>query len=124
MSIMFVQTPFRKSMECETRMRVLVHFLRYSSSHTQASRSRCAVGSSRRSREGLTKSAFANATRILHPPDMSFVFLLIVFLLKPRPVRIREARVWNVDGSMLSIRFGQVSTSNEEISLKTNLVQI
>src|SRR2546421_7430722 len=102
MSIMFVQTPFKKSIECETRMRVLVHFLRCSSSHTQASRSRWAVGSSRRSREGLTNRALASATRIRHPPDMSFVFLLMVFLLKPRPVRMRAARVWNVDGSIRS----------------------
>ena len=52
--------------------------------------------------EGLTKSALASATRIRHPPDMSFVFLLMVFLLKPRPVRMRDARVWKVDGSMSS----------------------
>jgi len=104
MSIMLVQTPFRKSIECETRMRVLGHFFRYSSSHTHASRSKCAVGSSSSSREGFTNSALARATRIRHPPDMSLVFFLMVTGLKPRPVRMRDARVANVDGSIWSMR--------------------
>src|SRR6478735_652859 len=103
MSIMLEQTPFRKSIEWETRTRVRSHFLRYSSSHTQASKSKWAVGSSRRRTEGLTKRALARATRIRQPPDMSLVFLWMVFLLKPRPVRIREARVAKVEGSSLSM---------------------
>jgi hypothetical protein len=105
MSIMFVQTPFKKSMECETRTRVLGHFFRYSSSHTHASRSKWAVGSSRSSKEGFTNSALAKATRIRHPPDMSLVFFLMVVGLKPRPVRMSEARVAKVEGSIASMRW-------------------
>lgn len=102
MSIIFVQTPFRKSMEWETRISVRSHFFMYSSSHTQASKSKWAVGSSSRSNAGLTNRALARATRMRHPPDISLVFFWIVFLLKPRPVRMRDARTWKVEGSMLS----------------------
>ncbi len=54
--------------ECETKTRHLLYVLRYSSSHTQASRSRWLVGSSSSSRVGAANSALARATLILHPP--------------------------------------------------------
>src|ERR1700743_1067274 len=111
MSIMFVQTPLRKSIECDTRINVLSHFFRYSSSHTQASRSRWAVGSSRRRSDGLTKRALPSATRIRPPPDMSLVFLWMVFLLKPKPVKMRDARTSKVLGSIASARYTHQHTS-------------
>lgn len=45
--MMLVQTPFMKSWEWETMSRMRLNLLRTSSSHTQASRSRWLVGSSK-----------------------------------------------------------------------------
>ncbi|KAH3673936.1 hypothetical protein OGATHE_001916 [Ogataea polymorpha] len=75
---MLVQTPFKKSSECETRINVLSKSFKYSSNHTQASKSKWAVGSSSSNNVGLTNRALARATLILHPPDMSLVFFLMV----------------------------------------------
>src|ERR1700744_2657588 len=122
MSIMLVHTPLRKSWLCDTSTRVLSPFFRYSSSHTHASRSRWAVGSSRSSSIGLTKSAFASATLIRHPPDMSFVFFMMVFLLKPRPVKISDARVWNVDGSIFSMRCDMLGQAKNKVW--ANLIEL
>lgn len=60
--------------------------------------------------DGAMKRARASATLILHPPDMSLVFLLIVDPpsasapdgLNPRPTRIVQARVSKVEGSSSS----------------------
>ena len=57
------------------------------------------VGSSRSSKCGLTNSARASATRIRHPPDMSFVGRAIICCEKPRPWRIEPALASNVLGS-------------------------
>lgn len=60
------------------------------------------VGSSRRSKWGFTKSARARATRILQPPDISFVGFFIIVWLNPRPCKILPALVSNVLGSSSS----------------------
>mmetsp|Transcript_6155 Transcript_6155/g.22530 ORF Transcript_6155/g.22530 Transcript_6155/m.22530 type:complete len:104 (+) Transcript_6155:1184-1495(+) len=102
--MMCVHTPFRKSCECETRMRHFLYLARYPSSHTHASKSRWFVGSSRRSSVGSAKSALASATRILHPPDMSSVFRWIIVSVNPSAWRSSAARDSNVFGSISSRR--------------------
>jgi hypothetical protein len=42
---------------------------------------------------GRTNSARARATRIRHPPDMSFVLFAIILLEKPSPWRSSAARL-------------------------------
>ena len=58
---------------------------RYCSNHTQAPRSKWLVGSSNRSIVGSMNSAWASATLIRHPPDMSHVFFAIISSLNPSP---------------------------------------
>lgn len=65
-------------------------------------RTRWLVGSSRRSKWGLTNSALARATRIRHPPDMSFVGFFIISWLKPKPCKRDPALASNVEGSISS----------------------
>lgn len=47
-------------------------------------------------------SAFASATRILHPPDMSLVARFIISVENPRPCRMAPALDSNVEGSSSS----------------------
>mmetsp|Transcript_3589 Transcript_3589/g.9114 ORF Transcript_3589/g.9114 Transcript_3589/m.9114 type:complete len:132 (+) Transcript_3589:1387-1782(+) len=91
-----------KSSECEVKSKVFGYFERYSSSQTQAPRSRWFVGSSSSKSMGSTKRAWARATRMRQPPDMSLVCLCIIFSVKPRPCRSSQARGSNVSGSILS----------------------
>ncbi|KAH3677049.1 hypothetical protein WICMUC_001955 [Wickerhamomyces mucosus] len=100
---MLVQTPFKKSWECETKTKVRSNLFKYSSNQTQASKSKCAVGSSSNNKVGLTNKALAKATRIFQPPDISLVFLLIVTELKPKPIKITAALDSKVEGSIESI---------------------
>mmetsp|Transcript_32749 Transcript_32749/g.83669 ORF Transcript_32749/g.83669 Transcript_32749/m.83669 type:complete len:104 (-) Transcript_32749:711-1022(-) len=102
--MVWVHTPSRKSSLCEIMMRHLSYVLRYSSSHTHASRSRWLVGSSSSSKVGRTNSARASATRMRHPPDMSLVDRAIICLLKPRPCSSSAARTSKVEGSSSSMR--------------------
>mmetsp|Transcript_82252 Transcript_82252/g.266604 ORF Transcript_82252/g.266604 Transcript_82252/m.266604 type:complete len:186 (-) Transcript_82252:374-931(-) len=100
--MMLVQTPFMKSSEWDVKSRVFGYLDRYSSSQTQAPRSRWFVGSSSSSSMGSTKSAWARATRMRQPPDMSFVNLFIICSVKPRPWSSSQARASKVSGSILS----------------------
>mmetsp|Transcript_20631 Transcript_20631/g.57983 ORF Transcript_20631/g.57983 Transcript_20631/m.57983 type:complete len:140 (-) Transcript_20631:490-909(-) len=100
--MMFVQTPFMKSSECDVKRSVLGYLARYSSSQTQAPKSRWFVGSSNSSNIGSTNSACARATRMRQPPDMSLVCLSIICWLNPRPCSSSQARASNVSGSILS----------------------
>mmetsp|Transcript_12971 Transcript_12971/g.24531 ORF Transcript_12971/g.24531 Transcript_12971/m.24531 type:complete len:109 (-) Transcript_12971:563-889(-) len=100
--MMFVQTPFMKSSECEVKRSVLGYRDKYSSSQTQAPKSKWLVGSSRSSSIGSTKSACASATRIRQPPDMSLVAFCIMSRVKPRPWSSSQARGSKVEGSILS----------------------
>mmetsp|Transcript_11665 Transcript_11665/g.38713 ORF Transcript_11665/g.38713 Transcript_11665/m.38713 type:complete len:104 (+) Transcript_11665:1108-1419(+) len=102
--MMCVHTPFRKSCECETRMRHFLYFARYPSSHTQASKSRWLVGSSRSNNVGAANSAFASATRMRHPPDMSSVGRWIMVSENPRACSSSLALDSNVVGSISSRR--------------------
>mmetsp|Transcript_1263 Transcript_1263/g.2730 ORF Transcript_1263/g.2730 Transcript_1263/m.2730 type:complete len:103 (-) Transcript_1263:671-979(-) len=101
---MLVHTPFMKSCEWDTITRMPGYLASSSSSHTHDSMSRWLVGSSSRSIAGWLNSALDSATRILHPPDRSFVFLAMKSRLKPRPMRISVARTSKVLGFMRSIR--------------------
>mmetsp|Transcript_3590 Transcript_3590/g.9118 ORF Transcript_3590/g.9118 Transcript_3590/m.9118 type:complete len:147 (+) Transcript_3590:1176-1616(+) len=71
-------------------------------SHRTPCRSRWFVGSSSSKSMGSTKRAWARATRMRQPPDMSLVCLCIIFSVKPRPCRSSQARGSNVSGSILS----------------------
>ena len=99
---MFVQTVSMKSCECEVMTKIWLYIDRYASSHTTASKSKWFVGSSRSNKCGLTNSARARATRILHPPDMSLVGRAIICCENPRPWRIEPALASNVLGSISS----------------------
>ena len=66
-------TPFKKSCECETTTRHFLYEAKWFSNHTQASKSKWFVGSSSNKIVGVANNAFANDTRIRHPPDISFV---------------------------------------------------
>mmetsp|Transcript_9520 Transcript_9520/g.26681 ORF Transcript_9520/g.26681 Transcript_9520/m.26681 type:complete len:103 (-) Transcript_9520:557-865(-) len=101
---MCVHTPLRKSWEWEMMMRHLSYVLRYSSSHTQASRSRWLVGSSSSSSVGRANSARARDTRMRQPPDMSLVARAIIVLSKPSPCSSSAARTSKVAGSSSSRR--------------------
>mmetsp|Transcript_122277 Transcript_122277/g.342265 ORF Transcript_122277/g.342265 Transcript_122277/m.342265 type:complete len:186 (+) Transcript_122277:53-610(+) len=97
-----VQTPFMKSSECDVKTMVVGYPARYSSSHTQAPRSKWFVGSSRMRSVGFLKSACAKATRMRQPPDMSLVARAIIVSVKPRPWRSAPASGSKVSGDMRS----------------------
>mmetsp|Transcript_95895 Transcript_95895/g.240356 ORF Transcript_95895/g.240356 Transcript_95895/m.240356 type:complete len:186 (-) Transcript_95895:88-645(-) len=97
-----VQTPFIKSSECEVKMMVVGYDAKYSSSQTHAPRSKWLVGSSRMSSVGLLNRAWASATRIRQPPDMSLVALCIMVSVKPKPCSKLPASGSNVSGAILS----------------------
>lgn len=60
------------------------------------------VGSSSNNRSGRENSARANASRILQPPEKVFVARTCMSLLKPKPLRITEARAGALSASIFS----------------------
>jgi len=60
------------------------------------------LGSSNSNNVGLINNALANATLILHPPDISLVIFFIAAAEKPKPCSKVHALASNVDGSSIS----------------------
>mmetsp|Transcript_66628 Transcript_66628/g.192450 ORF Transcript_66628/g.192450 Transcript_66628/m.192450 type:complete len:140 (+) Transcript_66628:1122-1541(+) len=97
-----VQTPFMKSSECEVKTTVVGYEARYSSSQTQAPKSKWFVGSSSTKSVGFLNNACAKATRMRQPPDMSLVALAIMASVKPKPWSKAPASGSNVSGAIRS----------------------
>mmetsp|Transcript_14370 Transcript_14370/g.32276 ORF Transcript_14370/g.32276 Transcript_14370/m.32276 type:complete len:168 (-) Transcript_14370:515-1018(-) len=105
-----LQTEVMKCWSCETTNTPPENRFSASASASIAPISRWLVGSSSSRMEGAMKSALASATLILHPPDISLVFLCTVAPpsesaavdLNPRPTSMVEARLSKVAGSSWS----------------------
>lgn len=64
----------------------------------------------------------ARATRILHPPLKSFSFFCCIAVLKPKPWRIREARISALSASSSSRRsYSSISFSHSAVYKKKGI---